>query len=497
MRPSTPPRGLSGLLVCENGRQHGCKDARVKLRISRGRELAAAMTQQVPNHWQDMLDNWNGFSIAGEIRAFLTDNEYVDRIEDARAGVTGRLRAVLDLVEMFRQAAAVLVPESILTTAEGNLTQVMRFLTRAKTGTAEQLAPSLQNATAQMENAIQTLRPYVQASPGPEVDRLLEDTRSTAQSTIHGIKTSAGKAISDLRTSTDDVLGLLENHRAELETAVREAVNRMTDEAAEARVRMETALEASRTNAEAQIEQLRQTAVDMQGRSNQEYQKVMDQFAEDVSQLEAVKQELAAQLQAVYSDWARSVETWAAENRDAANSARESLEAVKEWADEIRGDIQIAALAAGFHEKEVDHRKRALIALISAGVLAVLGFAVAFGGFWIYYTIKPDASSSEVARDIALRILLTVLPLTAAGFAARVYRTHSHLATVYGERAAAAKAFEGFAHRASDDAVRDQLLVALAQLVFAGRDTGHHSDETLMPSTIASAALAQVMPKKP
>jgi hypothetical protein len=191
------------------------------------------------------------------------------------------------------------------------------------------------------------------------------------------------------------------------------------------------------------------------------------------------RQVLEAANTAATQEWS----AWASEIRatttDQIETQEGKLAKVVEWAEAIKGDIQIAALAAGFREAETEYRRRSVLALKWAGCLAGLTIVVALLFFSPLWDVPDNASSAKIAQHVALRLSAISLPLVVALFAARIYRTNSHLEAVNKERAQAAVAFEGFAARASGDAARDAMLVVLAQLVFAGRDTGHHADEAI------------------
>ena len=134
-------------------------------------------------------------------------------------------------------------------------------------------------------------------------------------------------------------------------------------------------------------------------------------------------------------------------------------------------------------EAEKQYRRRSFWALFVAATFAVGAIVVALVLFGSAWDIPEEATNAEIARHVGSRLSAISLPLLVSVFAARIYRTNSHLEAVNNERAQAAIAFEGFAARASGDNTRDAMLVVLAQLVFAGRDTGHHADEALtLPS---------------
>lgn len=456
------------------------------------------MAESTESRWDVELATWGGFATADEVSTLLSSAEFLEgsaALEQSEPALLERVSGAVDLVQRLRVSPSSLVPTSALGPA-ANALQGLRDNLVAARDQPENAANYARQVLAHADALITNLSALVAPESIAELASILQSVRETAQSAIRGVRTSAGKAMNDIKASAEGVGADLDKHRQTLEVASRESVETMNREAAEARSRMEAGLDATRVNGEAEISTLRETAEQVKARIDQDYESARQRFDEDTQRVAELRESCSRELESAYETWGGNLQAWADEHMAAANRAREALEEVREWADGVVGGVQIAALAEGFHLKEVDHRKRAGVALRNASLLAAAGFLSAIVAFWLFYKIKTDASASEVARDVALRIALAIVPLTAAVFAARVYRTHSHLATVYGERAAAAKAFEGFAKRASNPDVADQLLVALAQLVFAGRDTGHHSEEQILPVSAASAAFGGLLPRK-
>lgn len=442
------------------------------------------------------FQSWPGFAAARKADEILTEHpEILESLESHQPELRLRIFATLDLVETFRgsPAAAVTTPRF------QDVTISLQHLAERLRDASENPANAHQQASAILEHCssvLWTLRPHVLPEAAAESESILASARKQAVAAVHGVKVSAGKARKEVERGAADTLGQLEKTKEALETAMREAIQVMNQEAADARARMEGSLNTAATNALAELERLRTTGETIATTLDDTYRETVSQLEQSIAETGQHCDRLVSQLNETYDHWGDAVQSWSAESAAAANHVRTELEQTQAWADGIRGDIQIAALASGFSTKETHHRTRAKWALWVAGALGAIAFAAAALAFSIWYRIDPTASGSEIARDVALRSVVSAIPLTAAAFAARVYRTHSHLATVYGERAAASTAFEGFASRARDEAIADQLLVALAQLVFAGRDTGHHTDEQIVPTSALSSIASTLVTKR-
>lgn len=452
--------------------------------------------EQAESRFDVEFREWPGFAYVLEARQKISEHaDVLDTLEQHQADIRLRIDAAFDLVDTFRRSAGAAVPVD-------RLADVLTYLAQMRDNiqaTIDTPTSAEQNATAIFEasaNVLWSLRPHVPPEVTREAEALLASARTQAVSAVHGVRVSAGHARKDIESGVTDVLDRLEAHKQSLETALREAIEGMNTLAAEARTRMEGSLSTTVTNAQAELERMRQTGEQLAAQLDQTYRETVDQLKQDIGTASQERDGMVTKFDETYKQWSEALSKWQEELATAANTAREKLETTQAWADGIRGDIQIAALASGFAAKEKHHKERALWALISAAAFGAVAFTTAGVAFSIWYRIRPDASPSEIARDIALRLVLAAIPLTAATFAARVYRTHSHLATVYGERAAAATAFEGFAARAREDDIADQLLVALAQLVFAGRDTGHHTEEQIVPSAALSGLATRFLSGK-
>ena len=147
---------------------------------------------------------------------------------------------------------------------------------------------------------------------------------------------------------------------------------------------------------------------------------------------------------------------------------------VAELREQVQQSVQeIQTLEVAEHySKQAANRgtaaNRALGAVIVFGVLLVVGGA-------IFVNTIPDTSEgqwTEFAREALLRAFVLGALSYGVVFAARIYRTNSHLRAVYDQKATALKTFVVFSQTIDDPDARTLILAELVRSVFSAADTG-------------------------
>lgn len=439
------------------------------------------MAQLGESRYANELVAWPGFEAERKIRELLANNpELVHDLDNRLPGLQGRLAHLLDSLSDLRSVPPHALPTQALESSLGHMQSLVANLETSATN-----LDYAQHVEASCTSALVTLIPVQGIVGERDVTRVVEEFRSAAQTAIRGVRTSAGKLAARLEETEKDLRDQHNEIKSRLQSELGETNTQLVEEAAQMRLRQETSLTEARTNADAHMVAIRTEVDGIRQRADDAYRETMAAFEAGKQQALLSRDELVASFESQIQTWAEAVTSTRAAIEADVESLKGQLELVVNWADEIRGDIQIAALAAGFDESKKRYAKRSLWALIAASVIAGITIVLTLILFSTLWEVADSASNAEIAKHIGFRIGAISLPFVAALFAARIYRTFSHLEAVNGERAQAAKAFEGFAQRASGDDSRDAMLVILAQLVFSGRDTGHHSDENIFPVNLA------------
>lgn len=445
------------------------------------------MTTPGESRYGNELLSWPGFAAVESIRSTFSDNPDIGpTLEQQLPGVTGRITYLLDMVDLVRDAPPHTIPVQALNNALSNLQWLSQYVPQV------QSSPSyVPQVEAHANAALTVLIPILGAIQEKDYSKVVEAVREEARSAIHGLRTSAGKLDSDFAALGEQLNSAYEEQRASLQEAWNSARESLIQESAAMRERTEASVTEARTNAETHFQAMRTEVDAIRKRADEAYKGALERFEAEKDAVEASRAQLQESFNEQLTTWSEAVINARQVIEVDIEAGKNRLDDVVEWADSVRGDIQIAALAAGFDEARRNYQVRARIFLgvALAFTLATVLLSIIF--FSTLWNVDPDVTNSELVRQVGLRISAIALPLAAAVFAARVYRTNSHLEAVNSERAQASKAFEGFAARATTEESKDAMLVILAQLVFAGRDTGHHAEEQIMPIDV-SALIKQV-----
>ena len=439
------------------------------------------MTDPGESRYGNELMSWPGFASVESIRNTLSDQDIGAGLEQQLPGVTGRLTYLLDMVSLVREVPPHTMPVEALTNIGNHLQSIVQYLPQVPSN------PSYaQQVEAQTNAALIYLIPVLGSVQEKDYTTVIESVREEARGAMHGLRTSAGRLDSDLATLAEQLKSAHDEHRTTLAESSATTRETLVQEAASMRERTEASVTEARTNAEAHFQAMRTEVDAIRERADAAYKTALEKFEVEKSAAEESREQLQESFEGQVTAWSEAVVNARQLIETEIESGKSRLDEVVDWADSVRGDIQIAALAAGFAEARRRYQVRAWIALGVALLFTLATVVLSIAFFSTLWNVDPAATNSELVRQVGLRIGAIALPLAAAVFAARIYRTNSHLEAVNSERAQAAKAFEGFAARAATEESKDAMLVILAQLVFAGRDTGHHTEEQIMPIDVAA-----------
>jgi hypothetical protein len=385
------------------------------------------------------------------------------------------------MVELIRDVPPHTLPEQALNSLASHLQSVFQYLPQVESN------PSYaQRVEAQTNAGLIQLIPVLGVVQEKDYTAVVEKVREEARGAIHGLRTSAGKLDSDFAALAEQLKSANEEQRAAVEEAWSTTRESLVQESATMRERSEASVTEARTNAEAHFLAMRTEVDAIRERADAAYKAALEKFEVEKKAVEESREQLQESFDEQVTAWSEAVVNARQFIEAEIEGGKSRLDEVVEWADSVRGDIQIAALAAGFAEARRRYQVRSWIALGVALTFTLATVVLSIVFFSSLWNVDPDATNSELVRQVGLRVGAVALPLAAAVFAARVYRTNSHLEAVNSERAQASKAFEGFAARSTTEESKDAMLVILAQLVFAGRDTGHHTEEQIMPIDVGA-----------
>ncbi|MGH2711538.1 MAG: hypothetical protein ACRDH9_10095 [Actinomycetota bacterium] len=436
----------------------------------------ASSSGEPPSVYAEQLKNWRGIQLAKELAEFLSDkSDVVESLNEHLPGVSARLKHISDLLVELSRIPPHTVPLPFIQPLETSLDSLLANLRASE---ADQ-ATNAGNVQTYSDQLLGQLIPLQAVLADRDAAETIERVRSDAQSVIHGVRTSAGRTNAKLEEIAAELRSSHDTVADELRTQWDQFRQSLASETADMRARAEGSVSESKTNAEAQLTAMRNEVTQIKERADEAYRTAKEAFEDDRAAANTARHELDQQHHESLRTWLQGVEEAREQISEEVEGLKDQLQDAVVWAQEVKGDIQIAVLAAGFRQTERRYRNRSRWALIFAALFGITTVVFSWALFSQLWDVPGSASNAEIARHVGLRIAAISLPLFFAFFVARIYRTYSHLEAVNGERAQAATAFEGFAQRASNDQSRDAMLVVLAQLVFAGRDTGHHADERI------------------
>ena len=194
-----------------------------------------------------------------------------------------------------------------------------------------------------------------------------------------------------------------------------------------------------------------------------------------LEQLQQRAEEALARIDASEKEIAKKIQ-------DMEQSADEILLKMRQAAQEIG----VSQHAFHFKEEADMHRRAAHRWLWAAGLLALL--TVVLGGYafrWHWMHSSQVAGSQMLQLAISKVVVFSIL-ITATVWAGRIYRAHRHNEVLNRHRQNALTTFETFAAAASDQQVKDAVLLQATQCIFLPQATGYTSPEP------ESASLPQV-----
>jgi hypothetical protein len=181
------------------------------------------------------------------------------------------------------------------------------------------------------------------------------------------------------------------------------------------------------------------------------------------------------------------------ENARLARAARESAEKITEELRTLASTAGALELASHYSQRAQGHRRNARVAIAVVIGLSVLLIA---GGWLLIHTIpEPEAATNwgKFARDGLARAFAIAGVSYGIAFTARIYRTNSHLAAVYEQKAAALQTFRLFTESSDDPDSRVLILGELVRAVFAPSGTGVFEKDAERTVVESAAPLAAVL----
>lgn len=168
---------------------------------------------------------------------------------------------------------------------------------------------------------------------------------------------------------------------------------------------------------------------------------------------------------------------------DQARGAAERAAALEQEAEQALPAIRATAAEKGvsqeadvFSRAAERYEKASTKWLWIAAGLALLTIGAAFGLFWLWAR-DGQITDSDVLQLVLIKAAVLAILTYATVTAVRFYRSNSHLAVVNRHREDALRTFQTFVSGASDDNVKDKVLLAAAHAAFGQTPTGLVSEK--------------------
>lgn len=150
-------------------------------------------------------------------------------------------------------------------------------------------------------------------------------------------------------------------------------------------------------------------------------------------------------------------------------AARGVAEKIAEQLRDLAAEAGTLELSKHYSDRATAHRRTAKVAL---GFVVGLSVVLVVGGFLLISFLPHTTEWIVLARDVLARGFAIGALTYLITFAARAYRTNTHLASVYEQKVSALKTFGVFQSAIEGDEPKALLLGELVHSVFASADTG-------------------------
>lgn len=144
-------------------------------------------------------------------------------------------------------------------------------------------------------------------------------------------------------------------------------------------------------------------------------------------------------------------------------------EKIAEQLRDLAAEAGTLELSKHYGDRAAAHRSTAKVAL---GFVIALSVALVVGGFFLIAFLPHTTEWIVLARDVLARGFAIGALTYLITFAARAYRTNTHLASVYEQKVSALKTFGVFQSAIEGEEAKALLLSELVHSVFASADTG-------------------------
>jgi len=168
---------------------------------------------------------------------------------------------------------------------------------------------------------------------------------------------------------------------------------------------------------------------------------------------------------------------------DQARAAAERAAALEQEAEQALPAIRATAAEKGvsqeadvFSKAAQRYESASKKWLGAAAILALLTIGAAFGLFWLWAR-DGQITDSDVLQLVLIKAAVLAVLTYGTVTAVRLYRSNSHLAVVNRHREDALRTFQTFVSGASDDNVKDKVLLAAAHAAFGQTPTGLVSEK--------------------
>jgi hypothetical protein len=143
---------------------------------------------------------------------------------------------------------------------------------------------------------------------------------------------------------------------------------------------------------------------------------------------------------------------------------------------EAAASVGVAHFTADFNAESESLESNAGVWLKATGGSAALTLFIALG--LVFVPINSDATVAQTLQLFTSKVVILGLLFTATIWCGRLYKAAKHQAVINKHRANALRTFQAFTKAASDDGMRDAVLLETTKSIFAITQSGYLENET-------------------
>lgn len=158
-------------------------------------------------------------------------------------------------------------------------------------------------------------------------------------------------------------------------------------------------------------------------------------------------------------------------SKDEVNKRKEEIASIVTAAREASASAGVGVFTSDFDGRATVLNNTADQWLLATAILASVTLIAALLSYFL--TAASDASNAQIFQHMASKLVVLIVLITATVWCGRIYKALKHQATVNNHRANALKTFQAFVKAASDDNMRDAVLLETTRSIFSLSPSGY------------------------